>query len=334
MRITTKQVAKASVAVYEKSLPVVYITQEVMSKMQIIIDKVSDEVGWLMEVKRPDDKTFLIDEIYLPIQDVHGATTEINTPGLTQLSMDLLELPDGMERWNRIRAWGHSHVNMAPNPSSQDKTQMDLFIANGCEFFIRIIANKKGVMKLDLFDYVKGVEYKDLSWETLYYKECEDIANQIDKLENKMSEIEAKKEKSFSLDIDLLIKNNVKKIVSTTGTRNYGESVRVYSKELGRYAYPAEIRAYNSRKKKETEKEKTQSGKWYPTTFDELNQVFTEDEVIEIALEANSVSQTNIIIGILPGAPLSLITQIIRLSDDYWHDSQDEYVRKAMTRKV
>lgn len=341
--LNSKQKANASIEAFPKAFPIVYITKEVLNKMEIMIDECPTEIGWLMEVSKFEGSKYLIDAIYLPKQDVHGATTEIQPEGLQELGMELLEADDGLERWNRIRGWGHSHVNMAPNPSGQDKQQMDLFIANGCEFFIRIIANKQGVMKLDLFDYTTGLVYNDLSWNVVNYPDTESLYEQIDALEEQIFNIELAYEELFREGIKAQMTEKVKKLVSRATTTSSGVgylNARTWHKGMGRYAYPAEIKAWEEKQKKNStnpvsEEVKTRNPKdaeWWPMSFDELNQAYTEDEIIDIALASSDLEQVNIINTVIPDANALLIAQICLLADDYWHDKSDAVVKEAMAR--
>jgi len=53
---------------------------------------------------------------------------------------------------------------MGVNPSGQDDEQMEHFRQNGCEWFIRAIANKLGKIKFDVFDFTAGIIYEDVQW--------------------------------------------------------------------------------------------------------------------------------------------------------------------------
>lgn len=91
--------------------PTVFINRTALNKMFIYTDEVADEVGWLGTVQKVDNGYHIID-VFLFDQQVHGATTEISPEGLAAFAEELLQLPEGVEIWNSMRLWGHSHVNM------------------------------------------------------------------------------------------------------------------------------------------------------------------------------------------------------------------------------
>jgi len=86
-------------------------------------------------VTRYDD-TFLVSEIFLPKQAVNATTTAFELGDGAQGSFwSEIQKERGIETVNGIRYWGHSHVNMAPNPSGQDDKQLEDW--DHCEFVIR-----------------------------------------------------------------------------------------------------------------------------------------------------------------------------------------------------
>lgn len=164
--------------------PKVYITTNAYAKMAHIVDMVDKEVGWLGTaewVKQSD--MLVIDDIFLFHQEVNLSTCEITPEGLAEFAEELLQKDNGIDIWNNIKVWGHSHVNMSVSPSSQDDSQMKVF-ANHNDWFLRIIANKSGELKVDLFDYQANISYIDLKWDILIpelFSTKEFIENEIKK---------------------------------------------------------------------------------------------------------------------------------------------------------
>lgn len=156
--------------------PNLIIDKLAFDKMLEYIHQSKLEIGWLGCAER-NEKGFYISDVFLFKQEVHSTTTEITTEGLSEFSMELLSQEDGIERWNNMRVWGHSHVDMSTSPSSQDEKQMDLFLENPNEFFIRIIGNKKEHFKIDIWDFETGIIYEDMDYEVDY---DEETLNQID----------------------------------------------------------------------------------------------------------------------------------------------------------
>lgn len=175
---------RTSVEVVKEFIPRIGITGEALTKMSIYVKECSDEIGWLgTAYKNVENNTIFIDDVYLFDQDVHGATTEITPEGLSQFAEELLSQGDaGIEIWNNLKMWGHSHVNMDVFPSGQDNSQMKTFKEGGHDWFIRLICNKKGEMKLDLYDYETGVVYTDLPWVEIPSEEEREITRRIDEL--------------------------------------------------------------------------------------------------------------------------------------------------------
>ena len=164
--------------------PKVYITTNAYAKMTHIVDMVDKEVGWLgtAEWVKPSDM-LVIDDIFLFHQEVNSSTCEITPEGLAEFAEELLQEDNGIEIWNSIKVWGHSHVRMGVNPSSQDDSQMKVF-ADHNDWFLRIIANKSGELKVDLFDYQANISYIDLKWNILIpelFSTKEFIENEIKK---------------------------------------------------------------------------------------------------------------------------------------------------------
>lgn len=331
-RLIKKPDRKSGVEVYEPVIPNVYITQEIIQKMEIIIDESSKEVGWLMEVKN-EGNNYLIHEIHVPKQDVHGTTCEINSDGLTELATAMLEEEDGVDRWNSILAWGHSHVNMSAFASGQDDDQMKLFTDNGCPYYIRLIANKKGEMLVDFFDYKLGVVYTNIGWEVLEHPDVEQRLAAIDKLWAEIEYLNGEYVKEYKAHLKPILKENVKSMTTTYSNTRRGSGY--WDSDLQRYVYYAEL---EDEKKNETNATKKTNAKdddeWYPTDFDSLNEVFTEDEVFDIALAQTDMEQWDLIRTRCPHASGILIAKISELCDEYLNDEWDQAVQKAVTEKV
>ena len=147
--------------------PYVLLEPLAIAKMNKIIDECADEVGWFGVATRPEPGIIHISDIYLPKQVVNGATCEIDPQGLAELATEILALPDGMDVYNNLNMWGHSHVNMGVSPSGQDEKQFMELVSTAAhnDWFVRVIANKKGEMKIDLLDTTSGLLWEDLEWE-------------------------------------------------------------------------------------------------------------------------------------------------------------------------
>ena len=184
---------------YEQDEPFIYATIKAMHKMRYYIDHTDMEIGWLGYVTKLDKDTYLIEDVFLLKQKVHSATTEIDPDALASLATNLIKQGnEGIALYNKIRMWGHSHVNMGTSPSGQDDNQMDEFATS--DFYIRLIGNKSGDWNVCLYDYENNVVWSGLQLQ-LYYEV--DITNE---------------------ELDKEIQDNVSKIVSATPVGKTGFS--------------------------------------------------------------------------------------------------------------
>lgn len=232
---------KTTVGVLQTKAPEVYISDEAMIKMKHYIDLNDDEVGWLgTAVKNKDG--YYIEDVLLFEQEVHSTTTELTPEGLGEFGEKLLQRDDGVEIWNKIRLWGHSHVNMTVSASGQDDEQMEVFSDNGHDWFIRIIANKKGDMQVDVYDFVTGIIYYNVTFYHLMGKRESEITSEIKKLEEELETLRSTKVDAYEKVIKKEIKQKVSKIVYKSNfkkvdTKKYGMGASHYSSAYGFNGY-------------------------------------------------------------------------------------------------
>jgi len=173
---------KATVKVLERCMPEIMINADAVDKMQLYVANSTDEVGWLGTAYKQGNVIKIVD-MYLFDQEVHSTTTEITPEGLSTFGEAILANPNGMEIWNNLKVWGHSHVNMPTGPSGQDDNQMEFFATTGHDWFVRIIANKSGSLRVDLYDYEHGIIWSDLPWDEVISPDEEKITQAIFDLE-------------------------------------------------------------------------------------------------------------------------------------------------------
>lgn len=221
-------------------IPKIYISDLALNKMNEYIEQCSLEIGWLGCAERLENGIYISD-VFLFKQEVHSATTEITTEGLNEFAMELMNTcEDGMEIWNNMRVWGHSHVNMPTSPSGQDDKQIEVFMENDNDFFIRIIGNKKGELRIDLYDFKVGIQYSELPYDVIYDKEKDEkirtISNQIRLLRERLDDI-LKPEESLvkSINKEIASKVSEKKEVFSTGKYDaYGYAYNGYYGNCGK----------------------------------------------------------------------------------------------------
>ena len=129
--------------------PSVFYTEDVYAAIRYLVDTISTEVGWLGLVDTLDDGNYLVTDIYVPEQTVTGTETDIDAETLCELAM---EIENAGKESEKLLYWGHSHVTMDVGPSGQDEIQIEQFLDNGCNIFIRGIYNKQGASKVDVYD--------------------------------------------------------------------------------------------------------------------------------------------------------------------------------------
>lgn len=168
-----------------KKVPSVYFTLESLSKMRKYTDVCPNEIGWFGVVQKETKETqdlYLVQDVYLFDQRVHATTTEITPDGIAKFCDKVLSTKESEEALaiiNNLRLWGHSHVNMDTSPSGQDDKQMLEFAENNCDYFIRVITNKRGKLRVDVFDNVSNLKFLDIKWE-IAYALSEEEENAID----------------------------------------------------------------------------------------------------------------------------------------------------------
>lgn len=125
------------------------------TKMLSLVMCFDDEVAWHGTVERDGD-TFYITDIMVYPQEVTGATVNTDQEKYTKW---LYEFDD--ETFNSIRFQGHSHVNMAVNPSSTDLNHQESILTqlSSDDFYIFLIINKKMQIFIRVFDLASNTMY-------------------------------------------------------------------------------------------------------------------------------------------------------------------------------
>lgn len=230
-----------------------YFLKQAFDKMRLYVDLCEDEIGWLGYVEKlKDEQGYVVTDVFLLDQEVHGTTTELSPDAIVKYYNELDD--EGRENFlNKCKIWGHSHVNMSPSPSGQDDSQGLELSKDADDFYIRLITNKKGEYNITFYD--KTIKAKVMTDEVILYNpEGVELRKQI------QEEIKAK----------------VKKKTYTSTPTTYSS----YNKDKGYWSY-----GYNKNtttrpvSKKETKKKevskidiKDLSGKknYYTDLFDQM----------------------------------------------------------------
>lgn len=147
----------------EIRMPYILVSSRALARMAAIIEVAPLEVTWFGTVYR-NGHEFLIDEVFLPKQEVTPTATHDTGAGIGDIVDLLLERPNGEKLIEALRFWGHSHVNMEAFPSGQDDAQMGVYGEQGAPWYVRAIANKRGTLRFWIWDYRAGVIYNDVAW--------------------------------------------------------------------------------------------------------------------------------------------------------------------------
>jgi hypothetical protein len=159
----------------------IFISPKALNDMTIMVDECETEIGWMGFVDRID-YTFIIREVFLAKQEVSAASVEFDKADFADKVGQL-----SIENMNRIRFWGHSHVNMGTEPSGTDKTELEEFVADGCDYMICGIFNKSGRAQFTLL-FDNGLKISDVPW-SLYVPAVDsdrvEIKRQMDEMVKK-----------------------------------------------------------------------------------------------------------------------------------------------------
>lgn len=122
-------------------------------KMRDLVDRFESEVGWFGFIDKISDLEYHITDICVYPQLVTGATVkETNEPWDDDMPIEQIK---------RRHFHGHSHVNMAPNPSGTDIKHRDDQVAmvKSDSFYFFLITNKKCAWTAALFDLANNIVY-------------------------------------------------------------------------------------------------------------------------------------------------------------------------------
>lgn len=211
-----------------------YFLKNAYDKMRLYVELCPDEIGWLGYVDKLENGAgYLVTDVFLVRQEVHGTTTELSPEAIIEYYNNLSD-EEKQTFLNKCKLWGHSHVNMSPSPSAQDDTQGLELSKDVNDFYIRLITNKKGEYNITFYD--KVLKAKIITDEIILYSpEGEELRKQIQEE----------------------IKEKVKKKTYTTYTTNTYSSYRKnsydYRDDYYKYEYKTNDKNNNKKEKKKLE---------------------------------------------------------------------------------
>lgn len=245
---------------YQKNnIPKIIMSQKAITKMKIYVDEVDSEIGWIGLVYKTRENEFYVYDTMLPEQKVTGVTTDLDESALCAIAEKLIE-EGKYDDYNNTRLWGHSHVNMGVTPSGTDEQTFEE-LHNNCEYFIRLIANKKGDVNIDLVDKTTGLIYKKLPFTVDYDDEIKSIVKEYNDIYEKMQalgEVLTDKANQLEEKVDEFkkgLEEDIKKEISDKIKRPYTRSaysgcsspysVYAANKKANTLSYDEEIDMYD-----------------------------------------------------------------------------------------
>lgn len=161
----------------------IYLDSDCMNDILQVCAMCDKEVGWfsLVDYTQTSFHSSVLHEFYIydlivPEQKVSAVTTEISPTWVLDP-----QFAEFLKEGEKMKAWGHSHVNMNTAPSGQDITTLTNFGRDCEDYFISIIANKKGDIRMNVYLCHEGKEfiYQDVEWEIDHPAITEDRANEL-----------------------------------------------------------------------------------------------------------------------------------------------------------
>ena len=139
--------------------PTVYITTQAYTKMRMLVDKTTTEIGWYGTVTKVPGLTgvYVIEDIIVYPQKVTGATCEQLDNKMFEFEMSLTT-----DQVNHKRFHGHSHVNMGTTPSGVDEQFYHDILTQVTDFFIITVTNKRNEYTTRFYDMEHNILFTDV----------------------------------------------------------------------------------------------------------------------------------------------------------------------------
>ena len=139
--------------------PTIYITTQAYTKMRMLVDKTTTEIGWYGTVTKVPGLTgvYIIEDIIVYPQKVTGATCEQLDDKMFEFEMSLTT-----DQVNHKRFHGHSHVNMGTTPSGVDEQFYHDILTQVTDFFIVTVTNKRNEYTTRFYDMEHNILFTDV----------------------------------------------------------------------------------------------------------------------------------------------------------------------------
>ncbi len=130
--------------------PKIIIRAKAHGKMWALVQACPMEVSWFATARRTDSGNIVVDDIFVPGQECSLSRTVITEDGEAALLQWLIER-GRLETINDLKCWGHSHGDMDVFSSGTDEHQTAVFLERYDDYFVRLIANRRGHLHAAFF---------------------------------------------------------------------------------------------------------------------------------------------------------------------------------------
>jgi proteasome lid subunit RPN8/RPN11 len=111
-----------------KHKPKFFVDPSVMEAINVISQHSDTEVGFFGLVKKLDQFSFLLYDIYIPKQKCSSVSVKVDTEDSTNWINSLVEKSGGdLDILRNVAFWGHTHPHMGTFPSHVDDNLYDSF---------------------------------------------------------------------------------------------------------------------------------------------------------------------------------------------------------------
>lgn len=158
----------------KETVPRIFVTPEAYFKIMEYARQCQYEISWFSRVYNEQNCYVILDAMLLD-QTVTGASAEFSEEELSNFMVSTIK-DKGIDFFNEIKCWGHSHVKMPTSPSGQDLKQILEF--NEQDYYIMLIVNKYEEAHLEFYDFKNNMLYKNLPLQ-LYIENGKSIADGV-----------------------------------------------------------------------------------------------------------------------------------------------------------
>lgn len=158
----------------KKTVPKIFVTPEAYFKIMEYAKQCQYEISWFSRVYNEQNWYVILDAILLD-QTVTGSSAEFSEEELSNFMVSTIK-DKGIDFFNEIKCWGHSHVEMSTSPSAQDLKQILAF--NEQDYYIMLIVNKYEEAHLEFYDFKNNMLYRNLPLQ-LYVENCKSISDGV-----------------------------------------------------------------------------------------------------------------------------------------------------------